>query len=219
MAEFATNGKGNLGVTLGAIGTGLGVLNGGLGNLLGGLGLNGVNGMTYPVGMMPTGYATVPMATVPMATTIPACGCGCNEDHTVNRYEAGQAARIAELETEVKLRDSNIYTDSKILDLYKYIDGEFRDVRATQASQAVLNQQTADSFQMVRNDIVCAKNELYSAIARERDERCCADNSIITYANATFYPKMIADVTVGTETTAQTLYNPLPKCGGCGCGC
>lgn len=38
MAEFATNGKGNLGVTLGAIGTGLGVLNGGLGNLLGGIG-------------------------------------------------------------------------------------------------------------------------------------------------------------------------------------
>lgn len=38
MAEFATNGKGNLGVTLGAIGTGLGVLNGGLGGLLGGMG-------------------------------------------------------------------------------------------------------------------------------------------------------------------------------------
>lgn len=38
MAEFATNAKGNLGVTLGAIGTGLGVLNGGLGGLLGGMG-------------------------------------------------------------------------------------------------------------------------------------------------------------------------------------
>lgn len=31
--EFATNGKGNLGVTLGAIGTGIGLLNGGLGIL------------------------------------------------------------------------------------------------------------------------------------------------------------------------------------------
>ena len=36
--------------------------------------------------------------------------CNCNEDHYVNRYEASQSARIAELETEVKLRDSNIYT-------------------------------------------------------------------------------------------------------------
>ena len=35
MAEFATNGKGNLGVTLGAIGTGLGVLTNGLGGLFG----------------------------------------------------------------------------------------------------------------------------------------------------------------------------------------
>lgn len=33
MAEFASNGKGNLAVTLGAIGTGLSALNGGLGNL------------------------------------------------------------------------------------------------------------------------------------------------------------------------------------------
>ena len=26
-------------------------------------------------------------------------GCGCSENHVVNRYEAAQAARIAELET------------------------------------------------------------------------------------------------------------------------
>ena len=38
----------------------------------------------------------------------------------------------------------------------------------------------------------------------------------MTYANATFYAKQVADVTTGTGTTAQTLYNPLPKCGsGC----
>lgn len=37
--EYASNGKGNLGVTLGAIGTGLGVLGGGRGNLLGGWGM------------------------------------------------------------------------------------------------------------------------------------------------------------------------------------
>lgn len=38
----------------------------------------------------------------------------CSENHLVNRYEAGQAARIAELETEVKLRDANTYTDQKM---------------------------------------------------------------------------------------------------------
>lgn len=187
MAEFASNGKGNLAVTLGSIGTGLSVLNGGLGNVLG-----GVFG-----------------------------GCGnynaCSENMLVNRYEAAQAARIAELETEVKLRDANTYTDSKILETYKYFDGEIKDIRNTLCSQAVMNQKTADSFDLVRNDIIYAKNELYNSIARERDERCCGDNAIVNYVNATFYPKLVADVTAGTTTTAQLLYNPLPNCGKC-CG-
>ncbi len=140
-----------------------------------------------------------------------------SENQAVNRYEAGQSARIAELETEVKLRDSNIYTDGKMLEMYKYFDGELRGVRDTLSAQAVMNQKTADSFDMVRNDMICCKNELYTAIARERDERCCGDNAIVTYANATFYPKMVADVTTGTDTTAQALYNPVQNCG-CGCG-
>ena len=64
---------------------------------------------------------------------------GCNEDHYVNRYEASQSARIAELETEVKLRDSNIYTDSKILELYKYVDGKFGIVEKELCDQRVFN--------------------------------------------------------------------------------
>ena len=62
-----------------------------------------------------------------------------SEDHCVNRYEAAQSARIAELETEVKLRDSNIYTDGKILELYKYVDGKFGAVEAQLCEQRVYN--------------------------------------------------------------------------------
>lgn len=65
-------------------------------------------------------------------------GC-CSEDHYINRYEASQSARIAELETEVKLRDSNIYTDSKILELYKYVDGKFGVVENQLCEQRVYN--------------------------------------------------------------------------------
>lgn len=142
-------------------------------------------------------------------------GAQCSENVLVNRYEAGLNAKIAELANEIKLRDSNIYTDNKLLEVYKYFDGELKDVRGVLCNQAVKNQETADAFQMVRNDLICCKNELYSAITRERDERCCADNAIVTYANATFYPKQIADVTVGTTTTAQNVYNPIPNCGRC----
>ena len=108
--HYSSNGKGNLGVTLGAIGTGLGVLSGGLNGIGGILG----NGRT-------------------------ATACGCNEDHLVNRYEAGKDARIAELETEVKLRDANTYTDAKILDLYRYVDNKFGCVEGQIAQQAVYN--------------------------------------------------------------------------------
>ena len=188
MAEFASNGKANAALTTGIIGT-AGV---GLGLLNGGL--NGLFG----------GWRNG--------------ACGCNEDHVVDRYEAGQAARIAELETEVKLRDANTYTDQKMLEMYKYFDGRTRALEASDAAQAVTNQRVADSFEAVHNDIVCTKNELYSAIRNEAEKRCCGDNSIVTYANATFYPKMVADVTTGTATTAQPTYNPIPKCG-CDCDC
>lgn len=210
MAEFATKAVGNtaLGLSIGAIaaealsGTFNGLLGGTRngGGLLGGLGLHGGGDINPWLA----------------ASLLSGAGGGCSDDHCVNRYEAGQSAKIAELESEIKLRDSNIYTDSKLLELYKYFDGELKDVRGVLGAQAVMNQKTADSFEMVRNDMICCKNELYSAIARERDERCCGDNAIITYVNGTFYPKMVADVTVGTETTAQLLYNPLPNCG-CGC--
>ena len=79
--------------------------------------------------------------------------CGCNEDHYVNRYEATQSARIAELETEVKLRDSNIYTDSKILDLYKYVDGKFGAVEAELCQQRVYNATNTSAIACINGQI------------------------------------------------------------------
>jgi hypothetical protein len=51
-----------------------------------------------------------------------------------------------------------------------------------------------------------------AAIQLEAERRCCADNKIVNYANSTFYPIQVADVTVGTTSTAKSVYNPL-----CGC--
>ena len=107
--EFASKSIGAAGLTTGVIGTALGALNSGLFNGSGILG--GWNN-----------------------------GNGCNGTGAfVNRYEAGQASRIAELETEVKLRDANIYTDGKLLDLYKYFDGEIKRVDARLCAQETYN--------------------------------------------------------------------------------
>lgn len=175
--EYASKGVAGAALGTGIGGLALSVLNGGLGNLLGGCG-NGWNGGP--------GYG------------------GCHENTVVNRYELGLQQEIAAKDSQIALRDANIYGDQKLLELYKYFDGELKSVRGELCRQAVVNQRTEDSFLLVQKDI-----------QRERDERCCGDNAIINYANATFYPKMVADVTTGTTTTAQLLYNPLPSCGCC----
>ena len=63
----------------------------------------------------------------------------CHENMPVNRYEAAQSARIAELETEVKLRDANTYTMGEIGKLRDYVDRRFEGVNASINAQAVYN--------------------------------------------------------------------------------
>jgi hypothetical protein len=88
--------------------------------------------------------------------------CTCNEDHVVNRYEAAQAARIAELETEVKLRDANTYTDQKILETYKYFDGENKEIRATicemKAQQGVINANLTTGIDVLQSQVANTQN-------------------------------------------------------------
>lgn len=64
---------------------------------------------------------------------------GVSENMPVNRYEAAQSARIAELETEVKLRDANTYTDSKLGALRDYVDSKFARVEHELCDQKVYN--------------------------------------------------------------------------------
>ena len=191
--EYASKGVAGAGLGLGIAGTALGLLNnnGVLGGLLGGWGNGNAPCAAHPV---------------------------CSENTVVSRYELGQEAKIADLQSQIALRDANTYNDQKMLEMYKYFDGKFAEVNRVLGSQAVMNQSTKDSFQLLQERLECCKNEMCGAIARERDERKCGDNAIVNYANATFYPKMVADVTTGTTTTAQTIYNPLPV-STCGCGC
>lgn len=182
----SVNGKANAGLTTGIIGTaGVGL------NLLGNL--LGVNGMGW------NGGCNAP---------------ACSENMLVNRYELGLEQANAAKDAEISLLKANTYNDQKALELYKFFDGEVKAIRAELAAQAVVNQKTADSFALAAADLAATKRELCGQIQLEAERRCCADNSIVTYANATFYPKLVADITAGTTTTAQTLYNPIPNCGG-----
>ena len=79
--------------------------------------------------------------------------CGCNEDHWVNRYEATQSARIAELETEVKLRDANVYTLGELGKLRDYVDRRFEGVNAQLCSQSVVNAQVAANLSCLQSTV------------------------------------------------------------------
>lgn len=220
--EYASNGKANAGLGLGIAGTALGAINT-LGN---GGWLNGLFGGNRCYNG--NGADVLTTAAILSSANGGWYGgrCGeCNENQLVNRYELNQQkeiialeAKISEKDSQIALRDANTYSDQKLLEVYKYFDGQLKDVRSELCRQAVVNQKTEDSFALVAKDVKCCCDRLEVQIARERDERKCADNSIITYTNATFYPKMVADVTTGTTTTAQSTYNPLPSCGNCNCG-
>ena len=77
---------------------------------------------------------------------------GCN-NQMVNRYEANQSARIAELETEVKLRDANVYTMTEMGKLRDYVDRRFEGVNASINAQAVINAQVAANLSCMQNTI------------------------------------------------------------------
>lgn len=63
----------------------------------------------------------------------------CHENMPINRYEAQQSARIAELETEVKLRDANTYTLSEMAKFRDYVDSKFAAVHEELCQQRVYN--------------------------------------------------------------------------------
>ena len=141
---------------------------------------------------------------------------GCSDNMPVSRYDLEREQLLAAKDSEIAQLKANTYNDQKDLKMYAYIDAQLKEIRKEQSDQAVRNQRVEDAFALVRQDVECVRSDLSKDIKVEAERRCCADNSIVTYANATFYPKQVADVTTGTGTTAQTLYNPLPKCGsGC----
>lgn len=78
---------------------------------------------------------------------------GCSEDHYINRYEAGQNAKIAALETEVKLRDANTFTMGEMGKLRDYVDGKFDAVNAQLCQQAVINSQTISNLSCLTNQV------------------------------------------------------------------
>lgn len=134
--EYASNGKGNLGVTLGAIGTGLGVLGGGLGNLLGGWGMSPAM----------------------------AAGAVCSENTPVTRYALEQQQTISEKNMEIAYWRGQDETNRKISDSYSKLEnrliGLAAEIRANKDEQAAINMQQAVYNGTNTATIGCIQNQV-----------------------------------------------------------
>lgn len=79
--------------------------------------------------------------------------CGSSDDHCVNRYEAAQSARIAELETEVKLRDANTYTLGEVGKLRDYMERRFDHVEHQLCEQQSYNVANTSAISCMQGQI------------------------------------------------------------------
>lgn len=77
----------------------------------------------------------------------------CHENTLVNRYEAHQQAKIAELETEVKLRDANTFTMSEMGKLRDYFDSRFSAFEKELSDQRVYNATNTATIGCIANQV------------------------------------------------------------------
>ena len=136
--------------------------------------------------------------------------CGCSPaDMPVTRYEMAMQNELAQKDSKIALLEANIFTDTKIADVFERLSTRINAAEAVLAQQAVRNQGFTDAFRELQKDIDYK-------VALEAERRKCADCKIVDYANSTFAPKLITDFVAGTTSAAAPTYNPL-ACGQCGC--
>jgi hypothetical protein len=67
------------------------------------------------------------------------CNNGCSEDHYINRYELGLQQELAAKDSRIGLLESNIYTDTKIADVYERLNNKINGIEAQICQQNVYN--------------------------------------------------------------------------------
>lgn len=81
-------------------------------------------------------------------------GYGCNGNAGYySRYDAEKDAKIANLETEVKLRDANFYSLSEVGKLRDYMEHRFDKVEHELSDQRVYNAVNTTTIGCIKNDV------------------------------------------------------------------
>ena len=78
---------------------------------------------------------------------------GCSEDHMINRYEFALQQEIAAKDSKIGLLESNIYTDSKIADVYERLNGKIGVLEAQICDQRVYNATNTAAISCIQGQI------------------------------------------------------------------
>ena len=81
------------------------------------------------------------------------CNHVCSENMHVNRYELGQEQRIAQLESQIALRDANIYSDQKLVEVYKDLSARINGLEAGLNAQAVYNATNTATINCIQGQV------------------------------------------------------------------
>lgn len=137
--KYASKGVAGAGLGLGIAGTALGLLNNGnLGGLLGGNNCKGHGSDTSLT-------AAALMAIGNSGQTCPS--------PAYTRYDAEKDARIAQLETEVKLRDANTYTLGEVGKLRDYIENRLDVIEHELCDQRTYNAVNTATISCIQGQI------------------------------------------------------------------
>lgn len=137
-------------------------------------------------------------------------GCASPMDMPVSRYEMSMQQALAAKDSEIMELKANIFTDTKIADVYERLSNRIGAAEAILAQQAIRNQGFTDAFRELQKDIDYK-------VALEAERRQCADCKIVDYANSTFATKLVTEYGAGTTSAPLPTYNPLDCGSRCGC--
>ena len=203
--EYASKGMAGTGLGLGIAGTALGLL------ALNGRGLFGLGGNGVAAGVLAGDSLNGPSAFQAW-------------QHSCQAELADQKALydFALLSAQARFNDRQTI-NSEMFGLYKsQIDADFNlyknqrdsyDILANRISKLETEAAVNAAVDPWRSKVLQMQiGNVAGLVELEAERRACADNKIVSYANNTFYPINVANVTVGTTSTLRSTYNPLCPC-------
>lgn len=158
--NVTSQGQGALNTVLGAVGTYGALQSGALGGILGGFGNN---------------YGNRPLEVI------------TSDDRAISRYEANMMLSMNAKDSEIALLKADKYTDQKLVEVTKYIDGKVEalasEVRTNKEAQNEINMQQAVYNGTNTATIGCLKNEIAQLLAlsemvipqRKVCDTCCRE--------------------------------------------